>query len=79
MNTDGVDFIMSLGGDGTLLHVAALFQGIMPPVLSFALGTLGFLTPFCFHSFEDTLHSVFDGDVSVNMRMRLQCEIKSVS
>lgn len=42
-----VDFVITLGGDGTLLHVASLFSQIPssslppPPVLSFHLGTLG--------------------------------------
>jgi NAD+ kinase len=43
-----VDLAVSLGGDGTVLHLASLFaaDAPLPPTLSFALGTLGFLTPF---------------------------------
>jgi hypothetical protein len=35
-------------GDGTVLHLASLFieDEPLPPVISFAMGTLGFLTPF---------------------------------
>lgn len=35
-------------GDGTVLHLASLFVEDLPlpPVISFAMGTLGFLTPF---------------------------------
>ena len=35
-------------GDGTVLHLASLFSedAPLPPVISFAMGTLGFLTPF---------------------------------
>lgn len=41
------DAVVTLGGDGTILHAASLFSKTqMPPVLSFALGTLGFLLPF---------------------------------
>jgi NAD kinase len=44
----GIDFCVALGGDGTILHLASLFQGqgstgSVPPVVSFALGSLGFL------------------------------------
>lgn len=41
-----VDFAITLGGDGTLLHLASLFPKAAPPVVSFSLGTLGFLMSF---------------------------------
>jgi len=41
-----VDFIVTLGGDGTILYVNSLFSAAIPPILSFNLGSLGFLTPF---------------------------------
>jgi NADH kinase len=41
-----VDFAITLGGDGTMLHVSSLFPKAAPPVLSFSMGTLGFLMPF---------------------------------
>jgi NAD+ kinase len=43
-----VDFGITLGGDGTVLYMSALFHEDtpLPPVLCFAMGTLGFLTPF---------------------------------
>ena len=37
------DLILSLGGDGTLLHVSKKFPGNMPPVVPFNFGTFGFL------------------------------------
>lgn len=53
-----VDFVACLGGDGVILHASNLFRGAVPPVVSFNLGSLGFLTshtvcilpqPFFFH------------------------------
>lgn len=41
-----IDFVISLGGDGTVLWVSSLFKKSVPPVISFAMGSLGFLTPF---------------------------------
>jgi len=46
---------IQLGGDGTVLYASWLFQRVVPPVASFSLGSLGFLTPFDFSSFEHTL------------------------
>ena len=42
-----IDLVVTLGGDGTILHASSLFSyGAVPPVLSFSMGTLGFLLPF---------------------------------
>ena len=42
-----VDLVVTLGGDGTVLHVASLFaRGSVPPVLGISMGSLGFLMPF---------------------------------
>ena len=43
------NLIVTLGGDGLLMHAGMLFQGPMPPVLCIAGGSLGFLTPFAPH------------------------------
>jgi NAD+ kinase len=36
--------VACLGGDGVILHASNLFRGAVPPVVSFNLGSLGFLT-----------------------------------
>ena len=42
-----VDLVVSLGGDGTVLHVASMFaSGPCPPIIGINMGTLGFLMPF---------------------------------
>lgn len=43
-----VDLVITLGGDGTILHVSSLYSraGKVPPVVSFSMGSLGFLLPF---------------------------------
>eukprot|EP01133_Synstelium_polycarpum_P020546 gene20546-24675_t len=41
-----IDFIISMGGDGTILHTSSLFKTYIPPLLSFNMGSLGFLTAF---------------------------------
>lgn len=46
-NAQPIDLVLTLGGDGTILHASSLFKsGAVPPVLSFSMGTLGFLLPF---------------------------------
>jgi len=57
-----VDFVLCLGGDGTLLHLSSLLTGnganAVPPVVSFGLGSLGFLTPFEFGDVERCLEQI---------------------
>jgi len=71
-----VDFIISLGGDGLLLHINSLFGDKVPPVLAFFCGTLGFLTPFDINDYEKSIDAVVKGDgVYLNYRTRLECVI----
>lgn len=59
--TDKIDFIICLGGDGTLLYASSLFQQSVPPVMAFHLGSLGFLTPFEVDNFEQQITHVLEG------------------
>ncbi|KAI2608156.1 ATP-NAD kinase [Hypoxylon fragiforme] len=66
------DFVITLGGDGTVLYASWLFQRIVPPVLSFSLGSLGFLTKFDFHDYHDILTTAFRDGVTVSLRLRFE-------
>lgn len=71
--TDKIDFIICLGGDGTLIYASSLFQQSVPPVMAFHLGSLGFLTPFKFAGFERQVDSVLAGNTALTLRSRLRC------
>ena len=60
--TDKIDFIVCLGGDGTLLYASSLFQQSVPPVMAFHMGSLGFLTPFEIENFEQQITHVLEGN-----------------
>lgn len=64
-----------LGGDGTVLFTSWLFQRVVPPVLSFALGSLGFLTNFDFADHQAVMDSAIDNGIRVNLRMRFTCTV----
>jgi len=66
------DFVVTLGGDGTVLYASWLFQRIVPPVLSFALGSLGFLTKFDYDEFQETLTKSFKDGVTISLRLRFE-------
>ncbi|GFV57225.1 hypothetical protein TNCV_346511 [Trichonephila clavipes] len=73
--TDKIDFIICMGGDGTLLYASSLFQQSVPPVMAFHLGSLGFLTPFEFDNFEEQVTNVLEGHAALTLRSRLRCII----
>ena len=58
---DSVDFVVCLGGDGLVLHASSLFQRAIPPVISFNLGSLGFLTNHVITDFRADLADVIAG------------------
>jgi len=69
------DFVITLGGDGTVLYTSWLFQRIVPPVLSFALGSLGFMTKFDFADHQKILENAFREGVVVSLRLRFECTV----
>lgn len=70
------DLVLTLGGDGTVLYTSWLFQRIVPPILSFSLGSLGFLTNFEFSSYKTHLNRIMgDHGMRVNLRMRFTCTV----
>lgn len=70
-----VDLVITLGGDGTVLWAASLFKGPIPPVISFSMGSLGFMTPFTSDEYRDCLGRIMRGPVSITLRHRLQCHV----
>ncbi len=65
------DFLVSLGGDGTLLYAAGLGAEREVPILGVHMGSLGFLTQFSEEELTDALAGVLDDDLPVERRMRL--------
>lgn len=70
------DLIVTLGGDGTTLRaVLAFLNSRVPPVLSFALGTLGFLLPFDFAHHKRVFQTVYESRSKALHRTRLECHV----
>ena len=70
------DLVLTLGGDGTVLFTSWLFQRVVPPILSFSLGSLGFLTNFQYADYKTHLNALMgDRGMRVNLRMRFTCTV----
>jgi len=74
-----IDLVVCIGGDGTLCWASGLFSGAMPPVIAFAGGSLGFLTPFPISEWLPVLMPVLGSKVvpplQVACRMRFQMRL----
>eukprot|EP00899_Mesostigma_viride_P014596 jgi/Mesvir1/23137/Mv10529-RA.3 len=70
-----VDFIVTFGGDGTVIWTSSLFAGPMPPTLAMAMGSLGFLTAFPLGELQPTVEHILRGGFSILLRHRLTCRI----
>lgn len=70
------DFLVTLGGDGTLLHAAGVLREHPVPILGVNMGRLGFLTPFPEEELEEALAAAFDGRLEIQQRMRLAVRLR---
>lgn len=66
-----VDVIVVLGGDGTVLSVARLVNGMDVPILGVNLGGLGFLTATTLEALYPTLEAVLRGEYTAEDRIVL--------
>ena len=72
---DGVDMVLVLGGDGTLLSVARLLEGRDQPILGINLGSLGFLTELGQEELFGSLERVLEGEYTLEPRVRLKASL----
>lgn len=75
---DRIDFIVCLGGDGTLLYASLLFQQSVPPVMAFHLGSLGFLTPFEFDNFQEQVTNVLEGKFAFSSPLKYNIKLSII-
>jgi NAD+ kinase len=71
-NADDLDFLLTLGGDGTLLRGARLAGPRDVPVVGCNLGKLGFLTSVPLGRLEELVERLRDGDYAEERRLTLE-------
>ncbi|HHW56681.1 MAG TPA: NAD(+)/NADH kinase [Clostridia bacterium] len=69
------DFIIALGGDGTILNVARLCAPFGTPIFAVNLGHLGFLTDVDINEVFIALEKIYRGEYAVEKRMMLEANV----
>ena len=72
-----IDFIISLGGDGTMLRASRIASGFAIPIMGVHLGTLGFLTDTDTNEIYESLEGVLKNGIHCQERIMLDIEFQS--
>jgi NAD+ kinase len=70
------DFLVSLGGDGTLLSLVRRSYGWHKPVVGINAGNLGFLADVKIEEVESFLDQLFSGDYRIDQRLMIAGHIR---
>ncbi len=73
---DGLDFAISIGGDGTMLYTVQLVYPAPVPVIGVDVGHLGYLTEIDPKELADVLPRLVRGDFRVQERVMLEVDIE---
>jgi NAD+ kinase len=68
----GSDLVLSIGGDGTILHAARIIAPLTVPILGVNLGKLGFITELGFEEAPAALPDVLAGKGWIEQRAMLE-------
>lgn len=69
------DFVLVLGGDGTMLAAARAVAQAGIPILGVNLGSLGFLTEVPVEELYDTLQALVDNRLTIESRSMIHCHL----
>jgi NAD+ kinase len=72
-----VDYLFSVGGDGTLLETVALVRDTNIPILGINTGRLGFLTSTTTDKIEQAITDVLEGNFKLDKRTLLSLDTKN--
>lgn len=69
-----VDFIISIGGDGTILRLIHRHPELQAPILAINLGSFGFMADIPIHSIYPSLENLLAGNYTIQKRMMMEGE-----
>ena len=72
-----IDFLFSIGGDGTILEAVTFIRNADIPVIGINTGKLGFLADIAIEAIPEALKAIFEGKYSIDERILLRLESPS--
>ena len=76
-NQDKIDFLFSIGGDGTLLRAVTYVRESNIPILGINTGRLGFISSISTDQIDDAVDHVLNGDYKIRSRTLLELETEN--
>lgn len=73
----GSDFVICLGGDGTILRAIRLLKGAEVPLVGVNMGRVGFLSEVELADMYPSMERIIAGDYTIDERMMLKCTVKA--
>ncbi len=78
LNRDSkIDFVFSIGGDGTILDAVTFVRNTDIPVIGINTGKLGFLADIAIEAIPEALQTIFEKKYSIDERILLRLESPS--
>lgn len=74
VDPEKIDFIISMGGDGTILRLVHKYQSLDAPILGINLGHLGFMADIPLSDIYPSLQDLINGAFTVHERVAIQGE-----
>lgn len=68
---ENCNYILTLGGDGTLIRAAGKLYKYNTPMVGINLGNLGYLTEIEIHNISESIQAIMDGEYTMEERMML--------
>jgi NAD+ kinase len=76
VDTSQIKFLISMGGDGTLMRIAHRYSHLDAPILGINLGHLGFMADIPADDIFRSLEDLLKGDYQIDERLALQTTYK---
>lgn len=74
VNPKEVKFIISMGGDGTILRLVHRHPDLQVPILAINLGSFGFMADIPLNAIYPSLENLLSGNFSIQKRMMMEGE-----
>jgi len=75
IDEDQIEFLLSMGGDGTILRLVHKYNHLQAAIVGINLGHLGFMADIPVSEIYPSLQDLIQGDYTINERITLEGEL----